>query len=169
MESSPAWLSLNEGYRNRWPASRCLRCISSICSQQAIKLLRVSFGGTRARPYGLSRRPVGRWRLRSRRWCSEDGKVAEISTIQDRFTPLKQIGCLPGGICAAQPALAGAQACRGVGDLGPHLHRKPYTGFRLCHAAWACLAGCLVLAAVGGNELLVSFPAERLRASLRRS
>lgn len=34
-------------------------------------------------------------------WRFEDGKVAEISTIQDRFALLKQIGYLPDGVCAA--------------------------------------------------------------------
>lgn len=57
--------------------------------------------GTRACSYRCrGGRPTGDrcglccWRLGS-------GKVAEIPTIQDRFTPLKRIRCFPGGICAA--------------------------------------------------------------------
>ena len=41
-----------QGDRNGRPASRIFRSISSICSQQAIKLLRVSYGPGHAAPYG---------------------------------------------------------------------------------------------------------------------
>jgi hypothetical protein len=34
-------------------------------------------------------------------WRFEDGKVAEISTIQDRFALLKQIGYLQDEVCPA--------------------------------------------------------------------
>jgi predicted ester cyclase len=34
-------------------------------------------------------------------WRCEGGKVVEISTIQDQFSLLKQIGYLPGEVCAA--------------------------------------------------------------------
>jgi predicted ester cyclase len=34
-------------------------------------------------------------------WRFQDGKVVEMSTIQDQFTLLKQIGYLPGYVCAA--------------------------------------------------------------------
>jgi predicted ester cyclase len=34
-------------------------------------------------------------------WRFEDGKVAEISTIQDQLAPLKQIGYLPEGVYVA--------------------------------------------------------------------
>ena len=87
MESSSAWLGLNEGYRNGWQASLICRYISSICSQRAIRLLRVSYHGT----------GPAIWRRRGGRpvttadfaaWRFEGGKVAEISTIQDQLAPL---------------------------------------------------------------------------------
>jgi hypothetical protein len=34
-------------------------------------------------------------------WRCEGGKVVEKSTIQDQFSLLKQIGYLPGEVCAA--------------------------------------------------------------------
>jgi predicted ester cyclase len=34
-------------------------------------------------------------------WRFEDGKVVELSTIQDQFALLKQAGYLPGDVCAA--------------------------------------------------------------------
>jgi hypothetical protein len=34
-------------------------------------------------------------------WRFEDGKVVEISTIQDQFALLRQIGYLPGEVYAA--------------------------------------------------------------------
>lgn len=37
-------------------------------------------------------------------WCFGDGQVVEISTIQDLFALLKQIGYLQEEICAAYPA-----------------------------------------------------------------
>ena len=65
-------------------------------------------------------------------WGSEGGKVAEISTIQDRFTPLKRIACL-----ARRDLRGAARASWRAGSpegtrRGPHLRRKPYTPFRLC-------------------------------------
>jgi predicted ester cyclase len=34
-------------------------------------------------------------------WRCEDGKVVEISTIQDQFALIKQVGYLPGEVYAA--------------------------------------------------------------------
>lgn len=125
--------------------------------------------GTRACPYRCrGGRPAGDG-CGLCRWCSEGGQLAEIPTIQDRFTPLKQIGCLP------WPDLRGAaRASWRAGSpegrrRGPHLHGKPYTSFRLCLPPVPAARGCLAMAAVGGNELLTSFPVERFRSSLRRS
>ena len=74
-------------------------------------------GGTRTCPYRCrDGRPAGD-RCGLCCWCFDGGKVAEIPTIQDRFTPLKRISCLPRRICAAEGALAGAQARRRVRDV----------------------------------------------------
>jgi hypothetical protein len=78
-----------QGYRNGWPASRIFRSISSICSQQAIKLLRVSYGPGHVAPYGDAG-AVGQ-RGNGRGLCClalRERQVAEISTIQDQFVPL---------------------------------------------------------------------------------
>lgn len=124
---------------------------------------------TRACPYRCrGGRPAG-GRCGLCCWCFEAGKVAEISTIQDRFTPLKQISCLPRrDLCGVGCASRRAGSPEGT-RCGPHLHRKPYTSFRLCLPPGPASRGCLAMAAVGGNELLTSFRAEGFRSSLRRS
>lgn len=69
-------------------------------------------------------------------WCFDGGKVAEIPTIQDRFTPLSGSAAFPGGICAAQGALAGAQARRRVRDVA-----RTCTGSRILVSDCACRPG----------------------------
>src|SRR5882757_4651343 len=96
MESPRAWPDLNVGYKNGWTGSR-------------------SYGhdrgyarGTRQNRYAacLARKAYRTiWGHRGHRkrveiadfavWHFEDGQVAEISTIQDQFALLKQIGYLP--------------------------------------------------------------------------
>ena len=87
---------------------------------------------TRACPYRCRGGRPGGGRCGLCCWCSEGGKVAEIPTIQDRFTPLKRIGCLPRrdlrGAARASWRTGSPEGTR----RGPHLHRKPYTAFRLC-------------------------------------
>jgi hypothetical protein len=50
---------------------------------------------------GASKLPASRWVPDFAVWRFEGGKVAEISTIQDQFALLKQIGYLPDGVYAA--------------------------------------------------------------------
>ena len=69
-------------------------------------------------------------------WGSEGGKVAEISTIQDRFTPLKRIRCLPPRDLRGVGALAGAQARRRVRDVA-----RTCTGSRILVCDCACRPG----------------------------
>ncbi len=59
---------------------------------------------------GASRLPASRRRSGTLRLALRRRKVAEISTIQDQITLLKQIGYLPEDVCAAQPCPAAAVA-----------------------------------------------------------
>jgi hypothetical protein len=76
---------------------------SRICSQLAIKSPRCLFDLERMPgPYGASRRPASPVEVRDFAvWRFGDGKVVEISTIQDQFALLKQIGYLQEEIYAA--------------------------------------------------------------------
>ncbi len=53
-----------------------------------------SYGGVEATCKPVEVRDFAVWRFK-------DGKVAEISTMQDQFSLLKQIGYLPGGVYPA--------------------------------------------------------------------
>ena len=70
-----------------------------------------SYGGVKATGRPVEVRDFAVWRF-------ADGKVAEISTIQDQFALLKQIGYLPEEVYAAPPGLAGRGRRNAAG--GPH-------------------------------------------------
>jgi hypothetical protein len=75
-------------------------------------------------------------------WCSEGGKVASIPTIQDRFTPLKRIRCLP-----RRDLRGGGRAswCAGSPEgtrCAPAPAQEAVYSFPTVPAAQACLAGC---------------------------
>jgi predicted ester cyclase len=103
MESSSAWLGLNEGYRSGWPASPDLSQHIADMFSASDKIVTCLVGhGTHADPYG-GVGAVGQQETAAdfAAWRFEGGKVAEISTIQDQFAPLYQIGNLPDEVYAA--------------------------------------------------------------------
>jgi hypothetical protein len=103
MESPWAWPDLNVGYKNGWTGSPVLRPRSWICSRHTTKSLRGLFGAEGIPdPYGGAGATGSGSRSRDFAvWHFEDGQVAEISTIQDQFALLKQIGYLPDEVRAA--------------------------------------------------------------------
>lgn len=135
MESSPAWLGLNEGYRNSWPASQIFRYKSPIRSQPAIKLLRASIGAVlmpvHMEGIAAAGQPVAATDFAT--WRSEGGKVAEMSTIQDQFAKADRIPSRRGLLrCghASGPGLAGgrnvARTCAGSRILVPDALAAPF-------------------------------------------
>lgn len=161
MESSPAWPGPERRLPERLAGFPELSVHIVDMFLAGDKICYASrLAGTRACPYRCrGGRPAGD-RCGLCCWCFDGGKVAEIPTIQDRFPPLKRISCLP-----RRDLCGGGRASWRAGSpenrrRGPHLHRKPYTGFRLCLPPGPASRGCLAMTAVGGNELLTSFPAE---------
>ncbi len=83
-------------------------------------MIRLCWRGPHTGPYGGCRGAGKSAQVRDfAAWRFEGGKVAEISTIQDQFAPLKQIGYLPEDGCAASPCPGGrGRTCAG-GAAGP--------------------------------------------------
>jgi predicted ester cyclase len=90
-------------------------------------------------------------------WRFKAGQVVEISTIQDQFALLKQIGYLPAKSTRRSRPLG--RACRRA-HARPHLHRKA-RGPSCPRPRWrhAWCGGFVPLAAAGGNGMSILFPA----------
>lgn len=101
--SPSAWPGQNEGYRSGWRASLISRSIIEDMFSAHDKIVtRFVWRGTHTGSYAGIEATGKRVQVPGfASWRFEDGKVVEISTIQDQFALLKQAGYLSGDVCAA--------------------------------------------------------------------